>query len=300
MLAVYSPTTMAPRRGGMLLLAALSLVGVVARVAVLLAEGQLRGFLTYGYWPPPLSYTNPFTRSMPYLAGMWACIVIDRRKQEERLVGAICQEGASPATAIATAPASCAAADGDSKGGTEVASTMPATSSMRRRTSTAGHTLADQSPISRRSSLRRQVSSKDVLMANTQQNGGMNNEQDFSTVDASHAMRTGSTRLSINKSLSRGFSVRDTRLVFLQEGGDTSTLPMGWLASLQQRLCSLAAHRWSVRAVDLVCLAVAVGLTFIGTGDNGAPQPHPTSFALAAPIWAAMLQLCTQCILCIR
>ena len=280
MLAVYSPTTMAPRRGGMLLLAALSLVGVVARVAVLLVEGQLRGFLTYGYWPPPLSYTNPFTRSMPYLAGMWACIVIDQRKQEERLVGAICQKGASPATA--TAPASCAAADGDSKDSLVQQAQAPQMD--------LSHIELHSTPTSRPEGMSSSSGSEDMATV-------------IISSDKAHMAPTPlGTKASMDKGspCSYGHNTSCASLAIAVQPDMTSAPPLGCWASLQQRLCSLAAHRWSVRTVDLVCLAVTVGLTFVGAGANGAPQPHPTSFALAAPIWAAMLQLCTQCILCIR
>ena len=68
---VYSPARMAPRRrfGGVAALFALSTIGVVLRLAIMLAFGPEVGFITYGLWPPPFSYTLPFMRTMPYLAG---------------------------------------------------------------------------------------------------------------------------------------------------------------------------------------------------------------------------------------
>ena len=46
MWAAYSPAAMAPRRHGMLGLAALSAVPVIIRLGILLGLGQAAGFLT--------------------------------------------------------------------------------------------------------------------------------------------------------------------------------------------------------------------------------------------------------------
>ncbi len=234
MLAVYSPTTMAPRRGGMLLLAALSLVGVVARLGLLLAVGQLRGFLTYEYWPPPLSYTNPFMRSMPYLAGMFACLYIDQKRQEE-------QGGISTLALVAASGSTAAAATAAGSYDDKDAAAVTASSEPDGMTVVAAALTASSEP------------------------DGMT-----VVVISSGAVAGGPACLELTgKSGSCGQSTgKPTVVLAMQTEQGTSVPPLGCWAALLQRLCSLAAHRWSVRAVDLVCLAVAVGLTFIGAGDN--------------------------------
>ena len=77
MWAAFSPARRAPRRWGAAGRAAGTLVGVGINAAILGVDG-VEGFPSYGFWPPPFSYTFVFSRSPPYVAGMLAALVVQQ------------------------------------------------------------------------------------------------------------------------------------------------------------------------------------------------------------------------------
>lgn len=75
--AVYSPARRAPRRWGMPALVATSLAGVAVNLGLMLGKGT-SAFTMPLDWPPTFSFTAVVTRSPPYIAGMFAAVVLHR------------------------------------------------------------------------------------------------------------------------------------------------------------------------------------------------------------------------------
>lgn len=74
---VYSPAARRPRRFGLPALAAASLAGVAVNLGLMLGDGT-SAFTMPLDWPPTFSFTSVVTRSPPYIAGMFAAVLLHR------------------------------------------------------------------------------------------------------------------------------------------------------------------------------------------------------------------------------